>query len=406
MSGTNALGTQSNPFQASAPTPGGDPDVVGITVGKSSLYGWQEVRITRGIESFPSSFDIALTERYPTTPTQIAIQPGAPCKVTIGRDTVVTGYVDRYTSRIGPNQHEVHIVGRGMGEDLVDCSAMFATYQTQNSTLVSLARKLAAPFGITVKPPMDGSDSAPTPQFNVILTETPYEIIERVARWSNYLAYEDTDGALVISKVGDTSMASGFAQGGNVETGDVSFSMDERYTEMHSLWLSTAFLNDPPPELGSSGPVLPFIKGADATDTSFPARADGTPRKRPFLVVSEQTSASADLAAQRTRWDNARRIGRSQRVTLTCDSWRDLAGALWRPNAKATLNLPALKLVNQTWLISEVVFERDERGTHAHVTLMPPAAFVPALDNLVPFDWQLAQDLPNGGANNYAPAQR
>jgi prophage tail gpP-like protein len=276
---------------------------------------------------------------------------------------------------------------------------------------VTLAQKLCQPFGITVSAP-DG-DSTRVAPFNVILTETPYEIIERVARWANFLVYEATNGNLVIARVGDTKMASGFVMpdgtsgdtGGNVQAGNVSFATDNRFTEMHALYLSNAFLNDGSVPASGGSPTLPYIPGAAATDSSFPKRADGNARYRPLLIVSEQAQNTDAIAKTRVQWDNARRIGRSQQVTVTVDAWRDSAGTLWAPNALATLSLPTLKLVNLTWLIASVTFERGEQGTTAEVTLMPKEAFVPAPDNLIPFDWQTADAL-GGGAANYAPAPR
>jgi prophage tail gpP-like protein len=393
---------------------GTDPDVVSITVGTSTLSGWQDVRVSRGVENVPPTFDLALTERYPTQAADIVIQPGQPCQVKLGSDTVINGYVDRYMSQVGPDQHQVRISGRGMTQDLIDCSAEFQTFQINNTTLVQLSKKICQPFGIGVSAP-DG-DSAMMPQFNVILTETPYEIIERVCRWANFLAYEDTNGNLLLAKVGDTNMASGFVMpdgtagdtGGNVQAGSVSFSTDNRFTEMRAVYLSSAFLNDGSvPASTVSGPgVIPFIPGAAAFDKSFPKRADGNARYRPLLLVSEQTQNLPQLAIQRTQWDMARRTGRSQQVTLTVDSWRDSAGKLWTPNALASLSLPALKLKNLTWLIASVTFERGERGTTAEVTLMPKEAFIPQPDVLLPFDWQVSQSLNNATTPNYQPAPR
>jgi prophage tail gpP-like protein len=370
------------------------------------------VRITRGVENVPPTFDLKLTEKYPTQPQDIVIQPGAPCQVTIGSDAVITGYVDRYSVSVSAEKHEVRITGRGMTQDLVDCSAVVQTFQINNTTLVALAMKLCQPFDINVIAP-DG-DSGTVPQFNVILTETPYEIVERVCRWANFLAYEDTGGDLVIAKVGDQNMASGFVMpdgtggdtGGNVQSGDVSFSTDNRYTTMSAVWLAQAFLSQPPPgQSGPQAPVIPYIPDATATDSSFPARADGSPRYRPLIIVSEQTQNLPGLAKQRVEWDMARRVGRSQQVTFLVDNWRDSAGTLWQVNALASMSAPTLKLVNQTWLIASVTFERGERGTVAEVTLMPPAAFVPAPDILVPYDWQVGQ-ATGEGATNIGPVPR
>jgi prophage tail gpP-like protein len=56
--------------------------------------------------------------------------------------------------------------------------------------------------------------------------------------------------------------------------------------------------------------------------------------------------------------------------------------------------LPSLKLINQTWLISEVTYHRGEDGTTAEVVLMPPSAFVPQKEILVPYDRQI--EAPGG----------
>src|SRR4029077_14638411 len=100
-------------------------------------------------------------------------------------------------------------------------------------------------------------------------------------------------------------------------------------------------------------------------------------------------------------WEFARRIGRSQAVTLTVDNWRDSAGTLWAPNALAPVNLPALKLAPPgPWLISECSFIKSaDRGTVAELVLMPPEAFLPQPDIQYPFDWQVAKAIQDANAN-------
>ena len=59
------------------------------------------------------------------------------------------------------------------------------------------------------------------------------------------------------------------------------------------------------------------------------------------------------------------------------------------------MNLPALKLVNMTWLIGEVTYLRDERrGTVAEVSLMAPEAFTPAPTPLQLYDPRLDRGTP------------
>jgi prophage tail gpP-like protein len=376
-------------------------DTVSIISDGQALSGWQNVRVTRGIERCPSDFELTLTELYPNQASKISITPGDPITVKLGRDLILTGYVDRYSASISSENHSVTISGRSMVQDLIDCSAKFQTYQISNTTIVGLANTLCKPFGVGVTAP-DG-DSAIIPQFNVTLTETPYEIIERVARWANFIVFDGTNGNLVIETVGDTDMASGFSQGVNIQAASVSYSADGLYTEIDPVYLSTSFLTNGAPALNSA--AIPYIPNAMATYSRFPKRADGNARYRPLLIVSEQSQAAPQLAAQRAQWEMARRVGRSQALHVTCDTWRDSAGTLWTPNAMVQINLPSCKLANAKWLISEVTFNRGEEGTTAELVLMPKTAFIPQPEVLIPFDWQVGQDVSaqGGGA---APAPR
>lgn len=96
-----------------------DPNEVTIVVGTTMLSGWQDVRVTRSIERFPSSFALQLTERYPDQPTQIVINPGDPVQILLGGDPVLTGYVDEYFANITPSEHTVRIIGRSTCLDLL-----------------------------------------------------------------------------------------------------------------------------------------------------------------------------------------------------------------------------------------------------------------------------------------------
>jgi prophage tail gpP-like protein len=49
------------------------------------------------------------------------------------------------------NQHILQVVGRGLCQDLVDCSAVYKGMQFVNMTAESIAKSLCEDFGITVK---------------------------------------------------------------------------------------------------------------------------------------------------------------------------------------------------------------------------------------------------------------
>ncbi len=370
-------------------------DDLSLIIGGVSLQGWQSVRVTRGCERVPSSFEIMATERYPTQPTEMAITPGQACVVKLGADPVLTGYVDRVMPTISPQGHSVRVQGRSKMEDVVDCSvtpSVIAGMQVTTSSLLDLATKIAAPFGIPVKSltgdnvPVNaaamGQANAPL-IFNVVLSETGYEVIERVARWVQTLVYDDVDGSIILARAGTSTMASGFQQGVNVQQASSAFSMDQRFSEYDAMLMSYKFF------------------GADGGSDILAIFHDTTvPRYRPTVIISEQFTPSGYYAQKRAQWECARRIGRSQAVRVTCDSWRDSAGALWQPNAFVPqLHLPAIKVdPANPWVISEVTFARDaERGTTAELTLMPKEAFVQEPIILMPF-LGMWNGLDGGGA--------
>lgn len=370
--------------------PGGQPDAdwVGYT-------GWTRTRVTTGIETVPGEFDIEATDRYPGEVSKIDIMPGYECYIELGTQRTLTGYVDQVLIDISGDEHTIRIVGRSKACDLVDCSAEFSTFQLIDTDPVSLATKLCSPFGINVVT-LGDIGSTQIPQFDVILTETPYEIIERVARFAALLAYDDEGGDMVLSRTGSTSMASGFTQGQNVERASVAFTMNERFSKVSATLQSTDTLfteaGDPDAPNAAQALAQSMVQGALAFDL-------GVPRYRPLIIVAEQGDMEYQVAQQRCQWEVNRRVGRSQQIVVVCDSWTDSEGTIWKKNSLAPVDFPTLKITNTQWVIGSISFVRDEDGTHAEVTLMPGQAFQPQPIILQPYASDVYQAVAqNGGA--------
>ena len=84
-----------------------DQDIVSLTVGGKIIEGWDSVRVTRGIERFPSDFDLGLMDYFPGSDQKQLVKEGMPCQVKLGNDLVVTGYVDDWSPAISRSRHEV-----------------------------------------------------------------------------------------------------------------------------------------------------------------------------------------------------------------------------------------------------------------------------------------------------------
>ena len=361
-------------------------DDLTITSGDLTITGWTDIRVTRGIERLPSDFSIGMTELHPGEFDKIVLEPGDACQVRLGDDPVVTGYIDHYVPSIGPSDHSIQINGRSKCSDLVDCAAEWAGGQISNATVLEVAQKLAAvygprpngvPEGVAVSTNVSSFLLPIIPQTNIMLGESPFDIIERMSRFSAVLAYDLPDGSLFLSRVGTRQLDSGVAEGMNVQRAYIDYSADLNYSTYDVYLQSTDLFMD----AGTSG------------NLKFTASDINCKRHRRMVIISESGSMGLDIAEKRAVWESVRRFGRSRVVKVIVDSWRDLSGALWEPNTLIPVSLPRLKLPAAWLLISEVTFQRnDHSGTTAELTLMPPEAFAPQPINLTP----LWGDAPQG----------
>lgn len=337
-----------------------------LIVGSTSWSGWTSIRVTVGAETCPRSFDIGLTDVSPEESQSLVVNEGDACTVAIGTDKVITGYVDRVLDTLEADSHTLRIVGRGKCQDLVDCAAEWPSGQLVNGNVLQIAQKLAQPYGITVKARVD--PGRVVPQFNLMLGETAWDVIERCARWAQLLVFEDEEGALVLDREGSERAASGFTQGQNVERASVVRSMDGRYSDYRAYRLALDMLQD----LGEGSNLI-----GSAQDPNVK-------RHRVLDIIAEAGAQGQDVAKARAVWEAARAAGRGKRVELHADSWRDSAGKLWRPNTVAAVDLPRQKLPQQDLVIGQLDYVRDEKGTRAEFVMMPKGSFAPEPIDLEP----------------------
>jgi len=349
-------------------------DDLTIISGQQQISGWTTVRVTRGIERMPNDFQIEMTERNPDG-SQITISPGAQCQIKLGEDLVLTGYIDTYEASVDSDMHTVSISGRSKSEDVVDCSAEYPNAQIMSSTALQIAQKLSEPYGITV-----AQNVGPTiivPQFNLMYGETAVEIIERVTRFYKLLYYDMPDGSILLTQASTKQAGSGLTQGVNVQSAKVRFDMT-RFSDYVCVYQSVATFSDGQSlDSGQNNSMNQFFEVQDPT----------VPRHRQKIIIVQ--SGDINPAFQVTRdtalWESNRRYGKAYELHAVVDSWRDATGKLWEPNTLVPINIPALKLVNVTWLINEVTYVRDENGgTTASLILNPPQAFTPEPIIIVP----------------------
>ena len=376
--------------------PGGEPpsartdlpdgDVITLLLGGQRLQTWTAISITRGIEIMPPQAEMTLTT---ANPSGVTIEPFASCQVYAGQDLLITGYVQKLSCGLSSNTHQIGVAVGGKGQDLTECSAVLTdgTQLIQAADLKTIAEAICKPFAITVR--QVGDDTVVVPQQVIQLGARPYDVLDESARFCSRILYENEAGELVISQVGTTKMASGLAEGINVEAASSAFDSSIRYSDYIAALMSADVLS----EAGAGGNLQAAFK-----DTAVP-------RYRPLVSISPQANANGSLATATARWEEARRIGRSQAVRVTTSGWRDSAGQLWQINQLLDLTLPSVAISAETWLISQVMFTRDETGQHAQLTLMPPSAFTTAPSTVGAVGADLAEAVMQSNTPGSSPAQ-
>lgn len=356
-------------------------DDLTIVSGGFDITGWTDVRVTRGIERLPSDFSIGMTELFPGEFDRLELPPGAACQVRLGQDPVVTGYVDHYIPSISAGDHSIQVTGRSKCSDLIDCAAEWPGGQLSNQTVLGIAQRLAAVYGPSINGVPEGipvatdvSDLPVLPQANLMLGESSFDIIDRMARFSAVLAYDLPDGSLFLTRAGTRRAASGFVEGVNVQRAYIDFSADQIYSDYNAYIQSVDTFSD----LGQGGNQIHTVRDLNCK------------RHRVLVIISEGGGMGNDVAIRRAEWEAARRFGRSRVIRVVTDSWRDSAGALWEPNTLVPVHLPKLKFSAENMLISEVTYSRNSySGTTAEITLMAPEAFLPQPINLTPLYGEL-----------------
>lgn len=347
------------------------PDELSLVVNGQQYAGWETVRVTRSAEGFPSHFEIGMAAKSPTGGSMI-FQPFEKCQVFLGKDLVITGWIDTLENQIDAATHNILMTGRSLCEDLVDCSAEFLgsggidgvpNMAQTNMNVLSLAQKLCQPYGLTVSTQF--ASNAPSlqnvPVFRINPGETPYELIERFAKFQGVLVYDGTDGNLILATIGYSQMASGFTLGQNIQSIGLSLNFAQRYSEIDVF----------------DQTVYSQADGVGAYNLPAKQPDNGITRHRRLITISEAPYVDqASWKQRRATWEVNRRVGRSQIIRLRTPGWRDSAGTLWTPNSYVIVDAPYIGINKAKWIIGEVTYSKDlQTGTTSDLMIMSPLAY-------------------------------
>jgi len=324
-----------------------------LTVDGVRYGGWTGGTVERSIENMSGGFRLELTDPWDGTP---PIGEQSRCTLQLGGETVISGYVDTIEIEESATSHGITVSGRDAAGDLVDCSAVHPSGEWRGLSLREQVFELAQPFGINVRTDTSLDGAAPFPVFRLEEGETAWRAIDRACRFRQALCVSDGAGGLVLTRAGKGRADVELRRGENVLSIRFERSSKDRFSSYTVKGQRDAADDEP----------------ADRAAHGIGSAGDpGVRRYRPRVLVAEDQSDDGSLAG-RAGWEASTRAGRSQKMTVTVQGWRQTAGGrLWRPNERVRV---VWRRIDQEMLISAV---RHQLGanTTTELTLVPPGAF-------------------------------
>jgi len=332
-------------------------DAIKIQVDGTDYSGWKSVTVQRSMEALTGRFTMTTVDRWALNAEAWTIYPGRFCRVLIGRDTILEGYVDSVNPSITKDSHEITVSGRDKTADLVDCGT---AGRWTNLTLLRLAQSMVDPFGINVVSEVDPGPAFET--FSAEIGETVFEALSRAARKRHVLLLTGRVGNLVITNTGNTSAGDRLVLGsrGNILSASGGYDYTDRFSRYTVKGQSRT--------VGS---------GWGATTISIKGEADDDEviRYRPKYIKGQGIVTVKD-AQNQARWEALIRAAKSFKATVEVSGFRQSTGDLWEVNLLADVDVPELLLAGPM-LISAIEYrQNDQDGSITSMELTRPDAYV------------------------------
>ena len=369
-------------------------DEVSLYVEGKKFTSWKSVSISRAIDAAAGSFSLSAIEENSSILSDYELKPGAECRVSIGGDTVITGYIDDVKMSIDSGSFSLSVSGRDKTADLIDCSATGKS-EFNNKTLTAIAQELCSPFGIAVLTD-DGQDKQMSVRLNPKAAksiaqsarrrkkksskfagevkkkfrtqpgETVIECLERVAKEKGLLISSTANGELLLTRSNKEPSGATIVEGENLLSASIDTSIKDRFSKY--------IVNGQ-----ESGAVAASNRWRafkyETSDLSIE-------RYRPLVILAENAMGITG-ARRRAAWEATVRAAKSTSISAEVAEWRSDVGKLWTPNTIVRLKCPSLR-VDRELLITEVNFEMSDSGRTTSLTLKRPDAFLLETDIVLP----------------------
>jgi prophage tail gpP-like protein len=332
--------------------------VISLKVNGQRYEGWTSARVIRGIETVAGGFELSISERWGGQHKPWPIAEEDECTVAIDGAVVITGYVDKRSLAYSATEHTLAVSGRDKTGDLVDCSAVLSKWEFRNVDVLTLAARVASPFGVGVSSDVP---TRPVAKLSVSPGDSAFDVIERACRMVGMLPVADGRGGILLTRAGTARAHTELREGVNILSARAEYDGSSRFRSYTALGQAQG---------------TDELHGAAASVRGTAEDAEVKRATRTLLVRAEGNVTRAQ-ARVRAQWEATVRAARADEVTIVVQGWTQGNGAVWPVNQIARVHSPTIG-VDGEMLISQVVYSIDnDAGTTTQLTLRRPDAFLP-----------------------------
>lgn len=354
---------------------------------------WTEAEVTRDLKDFSGSFSFTLRDATRTLTTLAyasaraidRVRPGQAVRCLVDGAVVLVGWTKEVEAEIDDSGASVTISGEDKAGDLIDCAAApEGPGEFKNVKLEDAARKIAAPFGLSVRTEID--TGAAFPRFALDLGETGHAAIEKGARQRHALVTSDGVGGVVITRTGARRAPAALTLPGNAKGSRATFSHKGRHSETivrgqaekadrerdgRSSALTPA---GEPAAPGSRNPSDGSATARERRGTAMTGRARDPEitRHRPIVHLA-RTQTDEKSVKDEADWRMRTARAACEEATYRIHGF-SVGGRPWRVN-EMTYVSDAFQGIERDMLISRVVFRSSEDGEETEITVTSPEAF-------------------------------
>lgn len=167
-------------------------DKVELLIGGNLHGDWSSYEIDSDLLTPADGWQVSLGMGDGVMPEDVAL--GAPVKVLVGGEVVLTGSVDEIDHPVSKAAHTFSMSGRDLAADLVDCSAPIFT--AKHVSLKQLAAKIVSSFHIKIRIAADTTRTRE--KVSIEPGDSAWDALARAAEANGLWPWFEPDGTLVI----------------------------------------------------------------------------------------------------------------------------------------------------------------------------------------------------------------